>query len=107
MYKGGCRNVRLMLTPRAQRYIEDWKQKSELEDPIVQIGWGRWNHESEDHWILGLNDKVRMGPDWPGWLGIAPEFQFVVINPMLFDRLDGCIMDIDSKGSTKVDPHAT
>src|SRR3977135_2631950 len=100
MYKGGSRNVRLMLTPLAQRYIDELKRNSDLEEPIVQIGWGRWNDESEDHWILGLNDRVRMGEDWPGWLGIAPEFQFVVINPTLFDRLDGCILDVNGRGST-------
>jgi hypothetical protein len=103
MARGGTRNVRLMLTPRADTFIAEWKRKSGLDDPILDIGWGRWNHESDDHWMLGLHDRAKLGDDWPGWVGIAPEFVFVVINPSLFDRLEGCILDVGPDGSPRLD----
>ena len=98
--------MRLMLTPRAEEYIKHFKRKSGLDDPIVGIGWGRWNHETEDHWMLGLYERSTVGSDWPGWHAIAPEFDFVVINPALLNRLEGRVLDI-AEGKPKVSDDAT
>jgi len=100
----GFRHVRLMLTPRAEDYIDKLKQDTALNDPIVQIGWGRWDHETEDHWQLGLNERSNVSG--AAWHGIAPEFEFFVLHPALFDRLEGCILDI-TEGTPKVSDDAT
>jgi len=88
--------VNLRLTDEAKRYLADLISRSELENPILEIAWGKWNHETEYHWLIGLHDREECG----GWLCRAPEFEFVIIHPSLAERLNDRLLDIrDSKTS--------
>jgi hypothetical protein len=93
----GERHLNLTLTPRAREWLETYKTKSGLKDPIPNIQWSRVRGESEEQLMLGLYER---GNVREGWLGIADDFRFVVIQEWLFDRLDGKTLDVvyDTEG---------
>lgn len=95
MRKLGEFKVNLRLTEEAKRYVADLMAKSKLADPILGIAWGKWNHESEDHWFVGLYDREECA----GWLCRAPGFDFVVTHPILAERLNDRVLDIRDSGT--------
>jgi len=86
-------SVNLRLTDEAKQYLSELKSKSQLDNPIPGIGWGKWNHETEDHWMVSLYDR----DECAGWLCKAPEFEFVIINPNLIERLHDRVLDVRDK----------
>jgi hypothetical protein len=82
--------VNLHLADEARSFISDLLEGTDIPDPILGIGWGRWNDEKEDRWLLGLYSRARC----TGWLCTTKQFEFVVINPNLVERLDGRTLDI-------------
>jgi hypothetical protein len=96
MKKLGEFKVNLRLTDEAKRYLADLMRMSELENPILEISWGKWNHETEYRWLIGFHDRENCG----GWLCTAPEFEFLIIHPSLAERLNDRVLDIrDTKAS--------
>jgi len=97
----GKRHLALQLTSHARKWIDDYKAKSGLRDPIPTIHWSRVRGEAEEQLMIGLYeyDNVR-----EGWLGIAEDFQFVVIQEWLFDRLEGKTLDLihDAEGRLRI-----
>ena len=83
-------NVDLQLTEDARRFISVMLEQTDIHDPILGIGWGRWNHEKEEHWLLGLYSR----PKCSGWLCKANGLEFVIVNPSLVERLHGRTLDI-------------
>ena len=82
--------VNLRLSDEAKKYISGLKASSKIENPILGISCGRWNHETDDHWFIGLFDR----DECAGWLCKAPEFEFVIVNPDLIERLNDRVLDI-------------
>jgi hypothetical protein len=86
--------VNLRLTDEAKRYIADLISHSKLASPILGIAWGKWDHETEHHWLIGLYDREECA----GWLCRSAELDFVITHPGLVERLNDRVLDIrDSK----------
>ena len=92
--------VNLRFTARAIEYISDLMRKSELEQPILGISWGRWHDETEFRWIIGFYDRAKISSDWAGWLGVTPTLEFLCIHPSILRELDGAILDAGPRGLT-------
>lgn len=98
----GERKVNLRLTDRARTFVERFKASSNLKSPILSIGWGRFGRESEERWSIGLYDRSDLRE---GWRGIAPDFDFIVIQEWILDAVDNKVLDIDGKkGVATVEP---
>jgi len=82
--------VDLKLTDEARIFVSGLLDRTDIVDPIVGIGWGRWNHETEEHWLLGLYSREKCS----GWLCKGPALEFVIINPSLVERLQGRTLHI-------------
>src|SRR5258706_13269742 len=94
MKKLGEFKVNLRLTVEAKLYVADLMANSKLTNAILGIAWGKWNHETEQHWLIGLYDREECS----GWLCRTPEFDFVIAHPSLAERLNDRVLDIrDSK----------
>ncbi|HZR02002.1 MAG TPA: hypothetical protein VFA81_02370 [Burkholderiales bacterium] len=91
----GERNVNLKLSDRAKEHISELMAHSGLKSPILSIKWAKWNDEPTEHWVIGFYERERVQE---GWLGKAPEFEFVVIQEWVFDSLDGKLLDIGEAG---------
>ena len=87
----GERHVNLSVTDRAKTWIDRFKAQSGLRSPIVKLGWARWTDESADHWMIGLYDRNDVRE---GWLGIAPDLEFVVIQEWILDAVDNKTLDV-------------
>ena len=46
-------NINSTLTENAKRVLLDFISSSNLENPIIGIDKGKWEHESEEHWGYG------------------------------------------------------
>jgi hypothetical protein len=78
--------------------------KSNLRSPVLSIGWSRFNQEPGERWFVGFYDRKDVRE---GWLGVAPEFEFVVIQEWILDAVDNRVMDIDDdRGTVTFDPPA-
>jgi hypothetical protein len=98
----GQQEVDLRLTERARQWIRDYIAHSALQAPIVGILFGH-AEGGVDRLTIGLYDQGQLQE---GWLAIAPELRFVVIQDWLLDRLDGSLLDIDERGPFLVsEPH--
>jgi hypothetical protein len=97
----GERHLTLALTPGAQQWIEDYKARSGLKNPIPTFHWSRVRGEPQEQLMIGLYERENVRE---GWLGIADAFQFVVIQEWLFDRLDGKTLDVayDAEGRLRI-----
>ena len=98
----GERKVNLLLTTRTQEFLDRFKAKSKLNSPILGIGWSRVSRETTERWTIGLYDRKDVRE---GWLGIAPEFEFIVIQDWILDELDNKTLDFDdAAGTVTVEP---
>lgn len=88
----GERKVNLQLSGRAREFIERYKAVSGLRSPILGLTWGRFSEESEERWSIGFYDRKDVRE---GWLGITPEFEFVVIQEWILDAVQNRVMDVD------------
>ena len=95
----GKRNVNLQLTPRAQEFVERFKLNSGLNSPILGIAWSRVSDEPNPRWTLGLYERQDVRD---GWLGTAPEFDFVVIQEWALERLNNALLDFDEEAGIVV-----
>lgn len=93
----GERQVHLKLSERAKARIEELKANTSVKSPILSIKWAKWSDEPTEHWVIGLNDRDRVRE---GWIGQAPDFEFVVIQEWVLDALDGKVLDIEETGVT-------
>ena len=76
-------------------------EKAQLRSPIFGVLWvGKYDYP-RGKWISGLYDRA---DDIPGWLGIAPEFEFVVVQEWVLDKVDNKVLDIDDKGRITIEP---
>lgn len=91
----GERKVNLQLTERAKQYVERYKASARLGSPILSIKWAKWSDEPAERWVIGFHDRNRLQE---GWLGITPEFEFVVIQEWILDSLDGKTLDVGENG---------
>ncbi|MEO8165889.1 MAG: hypothetical protein ABI619_10895 [Betaproteobacteria bacterium] len=91
----GERAVNLKLTDRARERISQWKASSKLQSPVLSIKWAKWNDEPSERWVIGFHERSRVQE---GWLGITPEFEFIVIQERVLDSLDGKTLDIGEDG---------
>jgi len=98
----GERKVNLQLTERAKEFIERYKAKTNLKSPILSIGWAKFNRETEERWYVGFQDRNDVRE---GWVGIAPDFEFVVVQEWILDQMDDRVLDIDDgRGMVTVQP---
>ena len=101
----GERHLTVHLTDQAREWIEQFKAKSGLRKPIPSFQWSRVRGEPKEKLMIGLYEMDNVQE---GWLGIAGEFQFVVIQEWLFDRLDGktidVVLDADGRSQISVSP---
>lgn len=98
----GERKVNLQLTERAREFIERYKATCGLRSPILGLTWGRFSKEPEERWSIGFYDRKDLRE---GWLGITPEFEFVVIQEWVLNAVDNRVMDVDGdKGVVTFDP---
>jgi hypothetical protein len=88
----GERKINLQLTQRTREFLDRFKAKSKLDSPILGISWSRVSNESNERWTIGLYDRKDVRE---GWLGIAPEFEFIVIQEWVLDELDDKVLDFD------------
>lgn len=87
----GKQHVDITLTERAKEWIESYKLTSGLHNPIVSIYWARVRGEPEHKWRIGLYERAEINE---GWLGIAQDFQFIVLQDENFERLNHKVLDI-------------
>ena len=59
----------------------------------MSIKWGKWNDESVERWIIGFHERDKIHE---GWIGFAPEFDFVVIQEWILDSVEGKTIDIEN-----------
>jgi hypothetical protein len=85
--------VDVRLTEGAKNYVSAWMEKSGLRNPILGISWGKWGHEAEFRWLLGLYDRDTCA----GWLCKAPEFEFVTVSDQFIGQLNGRVLDVTSR----------
>jgi hypothetical protein len=90
--------VNLRFTARAMEHISDLMRKSDLEQPILGISFGRWHDEKRFHWMIEFYDRAKLSSDWPGWLGVTPTLEFLCIHPSILKELDGAILDVGDSG---------
>ena len=97
----GERHLSLQITDRARTWINDYTQRAGLRDPIPLFQWSRIRGEDNEQLMIGVYER---GNVREGWLGIAGDFQFVVIQEWLFDRLDGKTLDaiLDAEGRIRL-----
>lgn len=97
----GERHLRLQLTDRARKWFDDYMSTSGLKDPIPCLQWSRVRGDSHEQLMIGLYERDRVRE---GWLGIAGEFRFVVIQEWLFDQLEGKTLDaiLDAEGRHRI-----
>ena len=99
----GKKNVALTMTERAREIVDAWGKSSKLNSPVIGIAWGRSSGASDDKFDLGFYEHANM-PMIEGWLGIAPEFEFIVIQEWVLDALDNKTLDIDDHGQIVITP---
>ena len=98
----GERKVNLQLTERTREFLNRFKAKSKLSSPILGIAWSQVSRETTERWTIGLYDRKDVRE---GWLGIAPEFEFVVIQDWILGELDNKTLDFDDDaGTVTVEP---
>jgi len=90
----GERKVDLHVTERAKVVLERWAKDSKLQAPILGISWGIVKGHQHYKWRLGFYERKDVSE---GWLGIAPDFEFIVIQEWVFDKIDKKILDIDEE----------
>lgn len=88
----GERRINLQLSVRAKDFIDRFKAKSNLSKPILALTWSGRSGQTEERWTIGLYDLPEVRE---GWLGVAPEFEFVVIQDWIFDKIDNKVLDFD------------
>lgn len=88
----GERQVNLQITDRTRASLTRLIARSKLAEPILSISKGRFNDEAEERWSLGLYDRKGLRE---GWIGISPEFEFVVIQEWVLEALDNQLLDFD------------
>ena len=92
MFGFGERKIDLQVTERAQDVLDKQAEDTELSCPILGITWGKTGGHRYYKLDLGFFDGTEINE---GWLGIAPDFDFIVIQEWILDRIDGKILDID------------
>jgi hypothetical protein len=88
----GEQKVNLRVTDRTRAFLDRFKARSRLDDPVLGISWGRVGHETDERWTIGLYDRKDLRE---GWLGIAPDFDFVVVQDWALKALDDKVLDFD------------
>ena len=89
----GKRQINLQLTQRTKAFVDRFKLTSNLTNPILGITWSRVSDEPNERWTLGLYERQDVHE---GWLGVAPEFDFVAIQEWIFDELENRTLDFDN-----------
>lgn len=87
----GEQHVDIKLTERAKEWIENYKSTSGLRDPIAGISWSRVRGEPHHKWMIGLYERSHINE---GWLGIAKDFQFIILQNEIIERLNHKVLDI-------------
>lgn len=87
----GEQHLDLTLTERAKEWIKNYKSTSALQDPIVGISWSQVRGEPHHKWMIGLYERAQINE---GWLGIAQDFEFIILQDENFERLNHTILDI-------------
>jgi hypothetical protein len=97
----GERHLQLQLTDRARKWFDEYMSSSGLSNPIPMLQWSRVRGESDEQLMIGLYERDRVRE---GWLGIAGDFSFVVIQEWLLDRLEGKTLDaiLDAEGRSRI-----
>jgi|JI10StandDraft_1071094.scaffolds.fasta_scaffold161572_3 hypothetical protein len=90
----GERKINLHVTERAQAVITRWSKASKLPSPILGIKWSLVRGHRRHKWGIGFYERSEV---YEGWLGIAPDFEFIVVQEWLFDRIDNATLDIDDE----------
>jgi len=93
----GERKVNLQLSKRTQAYLERFKANSKLSDPVLGLAWAGIPGETEERWTIGLYDRKDIRE---GWMGITPEFDFIVIQEWVLDQVDNKVLDFDERTGT-------
>ena len=90
----GERRVDLQVTKRAKTVLDRWANASKLHSPILGIQWSLVKGHKYHKWGVGFYERHDVSE---GWLGIAPEFEFIVIQEWILDKVDKKILDIDEQ----------
>jgi hypothetical protein len=90
----GERRVNLQLTERAAAAIERFLADAPVQHPLLSIWWARHGETEAERFSFGVYERADFRE---GWLGIAPQLQFAVIQDWLLDDLNDKVLDYDER----------
>jgi hypothetical protein len=96
----GERKVNLTLTTRAKKYIEQMKAEGPFATPVLGISWSRVSDQQHEKWVIGLYEREDMRE---GWMGVAPEFDFIVIQEWILEAVNNKVLDVSEAGQVTID----
>ena len=70
---------------------------------MVGISWVRPSGAPREGWGIGFYDRARID-ELPGWLFIAPEFEFWVVQEWILYKFDNKVLDINEQERITIEP---
>jgi hypothetical protein len=86
----GRRSVSVEFTKRAEEGIARMLSEAPVKQPLLGIQWASTG--KDEKWILGVYERENFRE---GWIGVAGDLEFAVIQEWVLDMLENATVDLD------------